>query len=89
MRGGDARSTWDLGLLPDARVRHYWDDDRLVGTWFAERVEGFDGVVWDAYYLYDAEARWDKSPPLAISSGATVMAERERLNTALLPLWAP
>jgi hypothetical protein len=89
MLGGDARSKWDMELLPDERVRHFGDEDRLVGSWFAEEVEGFEGVVWDAYYLYDAEARWDESPPVAISSGATGIAEREQLKTALLPLLAP
>jgi hypothetical protein len=89
MLGGDARCEWKLSLMPDIRVRHYWDEYRLIGSWFAKEVEGFDGVVWDAYYLYDAEARWDEAPPPSISSGATVIAQREQLQTALLPLLAP
>jgi hypothetical protein len=71
MLGDDARSKWDIELLADSRVRHYWNADRLVGTWFAEEVVGFDGVVWDAYYLYDARARWNESPLPAISTGST------------------
>jgi hypothetical protein len=87
--GGDARSKWDIQRLPDRRVRHYWDAARRVGSWIAEEIESFDGVVWDAYYLYDAGARWDESPPLAISIGSTIIAEREQLKTALLPQLAP
>lgn len=48
MLGGDARDEWALSLLPDARVAHYWDEERLVGRWFARNVEGWDGIVWDA-----------------------------------------
>jgi hypothetical protein len=76
---GDARDQWNADLLADARVRHYWDADGWLGRWFAVEVEGFDGIVWDAYYLYAAEARWDETPPVAFSSGATVIDRREEL----------
>ena len=89
MRARDGRDEWRPDLLPDGRVRHYWDEGLWVGRWYATDVESFDGIVWDAYYLYDAGARWDEASPVAISSGATVIAERERLRTALLPLWIP
>jgi hypothetical protein len=94
MRAGDARDEWDLALLPDARVRHYWDEGRLVGRWFARNVEGWDGIAWDAYYLYDHDARWEDSLPVAVSSGATVIERREALLAGLqqvteLPAPAP
>jgi hypothetical protein len=32
MYPGDARERSRLGLLPDARVRHYWDEQRSIGV---------------------------------------------------------
>ncbi|MCC6192547.1 MAG: hypothetical protein IT318_26270 [Anaerolineales bacterium] len=88
MLAGDARDEWDQALLPDARVRHFWDEERLVGRWFARKVEGWDGIVWDAYYLYDAEARWEGTLPVAVSSGATVIDRRETLLAGVQALMA-
>ena len=30
---GDSRSEWPPELLTDARVEHYWDEAKAVGTW--------------------------------------------------------
>jgi hypothetical protein len=89
MLGGDARAAWKPELLDDRRVRHYWDEDRLAGSWFARQVEGYDGIVWDAYYLYGADARWGESLPAAVSSGSTVIAERKQLEAGIKPMWTP
>lgn len=49
--------------MPDARVTHYWDGDRIVGQWFAE-YGGTDGrgqvfhSVWDRHFLYGSAAEW-------------------------------
>lgn len=33
---GDARDKWDGTDMPDVRVRHLWDGERVVGSWFSE-----------------------------------------------------
>ena len=35
-RGG-SREAWPKELLTDKRVTHYWDDQDIVGTWFAKQ----------------------------------------------------
>jgi hypothetical protein len=66
--------------MPDPRVIHYWDGKREVGQWFAEHVEGYEGVVWDAYYLYGSEAVWETVPPSPVGSGFTIDSEYETLE---------
>ncbi len=71
MLGGDSRSAWDEGVMPDERVLHFWDGDRAVGRWFAE-YEGYGGTVWDTYYLFGPEAAWGAAPELLLSVDATI-----------------
>jgi hypothetical protein len=56
--GGDRRSAGDAQIMPDARVRHFWDERRVVGAWFARQTayENNNGFVWDTYFLYGPEA---------------------------------
>lgn len=82
----DNRALWDGRNMPDARVMHFWDGERVVGQWFAEQVEGYQGVVWDAYYLYGPEAVWETLPAPLAGSGGTIYAERERLETQVMEL---
>lgn len=72
-------------LLSDPRVDHFWDEDRVIGRWYAgredERSEGSgDRVEWDAYFLYDPDATWDDSPPEPVSWGRTIVQTREKLR---------
>jgi hypothetical protein len=83
---GDKRSAWDAAILPDARVRHYWDEERIVGQWFARQVDGYEGTSWDIYYLYGPDATWDTVPGPLIGSGATIIGERQTLEAQIVPL---
>lgn len=83
MLWGDAREQWNGTTMPDKRVIHYWDGETVVGQWFAEKVEGYQGVSWDAYYLYGPDATWDSVPSPLIGSGSTIYGERETLKTQL------
>ncbi len=56
MLPGDSRDLVDRKVLNDHRVVNYYDPNRVVGTWFAEHTGG-GGIVWDAYFLYGADAR--------------------------------
>ena len=64
MLGPDSRSAWDGSVLSDSRVKQFWDEQRVVGQWFAEHVNGYRGTAWDVYYLYGPEAKWDTVPLL-------------------------
>jgi len=86
---GDAREAWDPGVIFDPRVKQFWDQEKLAGQWFAENVEGYQGIVWDAYYLYGPEAIWGEAPPPSLSSGGTIYGEGQQLEQALLPLLKP
>ena len=60
MRVHDARSEIDTSLIDDRRARHYWDEERVSGTWFAEADLGglgYAGIVWDAYFLFSVPSR--------------------------------
>lgn len=51
----DSRGEWNASVFEDPRVRDYWDEQRVVGRWFAERDVGglgYAGIVWDAYFYY-------------------------------------
>lgn len=80
MLWSDARVTWNGKTLPDTRVIHFWDGDLQVGGWFAKRVDGFEGVAWDVYYLYGPDATWETVPSRLVGSGGTIYGERERLK---------
>jgi hypothetical protein len=80
MLWSDARELWNGTNMPDPRVMHFWDSDRKIGQWFAEQVEGYEGIAWDAYYLYGPDAVWETTPTPLVGSGGTIYAEREVLE---------
>ena len=84
--GGDQRTSWDANLMPDQRVVHLWDAKRKMPAWFAQNIEGGGDFVWDTYYLYGPDAKWDKSPAPLISSGGTIISQKDELSSNVLPL---
>jgi hypothetical protein len=71
--------------MPDARVEHYWDKKKATGRWFQANVPSDykKPIMWDAYYLYDADAQWGIAPgstpePL-VSHGRTILETRKEL----------
>lgn len=87
MLWGDAREKWNGTTMPDTRVIHFWDGERRVGQWFAEHVDGYDGIAWDTYYLYGPDAVWETSPSPLVGSGRTIYAERETLEMQIRMLF--
>ena len=75
--------------MPDTRVTHFWDGDTLAGQWFAKQVDGYEGIAWDAYYLYGPNATWETVPSPLVSSGGTIYGERETLKMQLETLLKP
>ena len=87
---GDDRSTVDLDLMPDPRVIHYWDGERLLGTWLPQQ-EGYESITfgpiaWDTFFLYGPEAEWNEIPDPPLLSGRTIINKRGDLERNLLPL---
>ena len=92
MMPADSRAKWSANLLADSRVLHRWDEPKAVGTWFAPRTNAIkpqlapgaawgDGeILWDAYLLYGAAARWDEVPTSLIHWGRTIVAGRDTLK---------
>jgi hypothetical protein len=50
------------GLATDARVRHYWDGENVLGTAYQSAL-GLSGPAWDVYMLFDRTATWQGSTP--------------------------
>jgi hypothetical protein len=98
MYPGDMRAKWPSGLLTDSRVAHWWDEPKQAGTWLGERADGLrpklsEGsawsgeILWDAYLLYGAQARWDAELPTdLIRFGRTIVAGREALKAEMATL---
>jgi hypothetical protein len=85
MLSTDSRGAVDESNLPDARVRHYWDGEREVGRWLAARDLGglgYPGIVWDAFFFFGPDARWDDVPAPLAASGTTVVGQSGRLAEA-------
>lgn len=87
----DARSEWSGDLLPDPRVRHFWDEERIAGVWFAKANTGdlgYAGIVWDAYLLFGSDAVWETEPRPLAGAGTTVIGRRAELEDQARPLLA-
>ena len=46
----------------DPRVRNYWDEQRITGNAWQERL-GLSSFAWDVYFLFDRSASWQKAVP--------------------------
>lgn len=60
----DNPSAWDENLLNDARATHYWDEERLVGSWLLEhgKLDGKGTIFnayWDRFVIYSPSATWE------------------------------
>jgi hypothetical protein len=95
MYPGDARETWRPEVMPDPRVRHFWDDGRLLGREYYKALprlaprrspqtrELQGDVQWDAYYLYRPGVAWEKGYTDVVSWGRTVLATQDTLRADL------
>ena len=87
MLPGDAKPFVDLKLLNDRRVTNFWDERKLTGQWFSQHVmNAKGGTVWDAYFLYGAQAQWDQLPGPLVGSGGPVIGATDQLQQSVDPL---
>lgn len=93
---GDARQGWPSEVITNERVRHYWDEEKALGSWYGDRIGdmksqlvpesrgvGDDAILWDAYLVYGPEARWAEVPTGLRRWGRTVIGTRESLRSAV------
>jgi hypothetical protein len=80
---GDSRQRWDGAGMTDPRVQHFWDEQKVVGTWYTANVTHARGTTWDFFAVYGPDAR-DLSAPL--STGSTIIGHRTQLQASLAPL---
>lgn len=50
------------GLIPDERVRHFWDPHMAVGSLYQDRL-GLTEPAWDVWMLFDRNASWTSGGP--------------------------
>lgn len=87
MLKSDARSGWPDGALTDSRVTHYWDEDKVLGRWFAPKFqEGNEGAMWDTFLLYPPNAHWDQDITKPLAWGCPVIKDRDGLTRGLAEL---
>ncbi len=91
-RGG-SREAWPKELLTDKRVTHYWDEQDIVGTWFAKQGENIglaarDGIfLWDAFLLFSRDSIWEEYPNDLQTGSSPVMSSIKLLQESLLSMY--
>lgn len=86
MLGSDERSKWRASLLDDPRITHFWNEDMAIGKWFTDNMKEYRAlgpVAWDAYYLFDQNAKWGDAPGPVVAYGTPVFKATEPLAEAL------
>ena len=90
----DRREDWPAEVLDDARVEHFWDEEKTVGTFYMDHLETMDAaradgtsgitgaVLWDAYLVYGPDARWEGTPPDVRRWGRTILRTQDGLTDA-------
>ena len=72
--------------MTDHRVVHLWDQQDLLGNWFVNQLAGYQGSTWDAYLLFDKGAKWTGRSPTLVSSGSSVIDQKNALAQSILPM---
>ncbi len=78
----DRKDKWNPELLNDKRVKHYWDEDRVLGKWITKNFK--DGkhlgpIDWDSFYLFDKDGKWNESFENVKASGTPIARDAEKL----------
>jgi len=67
-------------------VVHLWDPQDIMGDWFVAHLPDNQASDWDAYWLFGPAAIWANQPPPLISSGSSVIGEKDTLAENIAPL---
>lgn len=74
--------------MTDRRVVHLWDQQDILGNWLVNQLPDNQGSTWDTYLLFGKEATWTTQPSTLISSGSTVIDQKDTLVQSIRPLLA-
>ena len=72
-------------LLVDGRATHYWDNNQLVSAVLGDAYGNPDRLVWDAFFVFSPDAKWDDGPPDPVETGSPVVEYMATLKSALSP----
>jgi hypothetical protein len=75
-------------LFRDDRVRHIWDGDNAIATWYTRKgpLESTAVFIWDAHYLYTSEAQWKDEPSHLIDAWHPVINGMDQLVSMITSL---
>jgi hypothetical protein len=80
MYPGDARWRWDGDAMVDPRVTHFWDEQKLVGSWFSAQLTDEPEPTWDYYAVYGPTERSLERP---LGSGGSIIGRRDDLEASV------
>ena len=89
---GAGRDAWPSELLTDKRVTHYWDEQDIIGIWFAKQGKNIgltarDGLfLWDAFLLFSKDSSWEEYPNDLQSGSSPVVGSIKLLQESLLSM---
>jgi hypothetical protein len=72
-----------MGRVPDARVRQYWDRNRMLSELLGEKQGERDTIVWDWVAVFPPGKTWDAKPPAPAWSDRPVVAVAEEFKKQL------
>ena len=73
-------------LLVDPRTTHYWDNEQQVSHALGAAYYGSPGqLVWDAFFVFGPDARWNDGPPHPLETGGPVVEHMPTLRSVLSP----
>ena len=70
--------------MDDARVTHFWDNERSVSDELATAY-GNRGLLWDAVFVFGPTAKWESTPPAPDGTGAPVVDAIADIERTLKP----
>jgi hypothetical protein len=82
----DRRDVWPPTALPDARVRHFWEEGSSISRWYGQNFRTRRPVPWNVYFLYTPGAGSLGVRDSVVSWGSWVSDSREKIRERLAHL---
>ena len=85
MLSSDRKDRVKLSLIPDNRVKHYWDEDKQLGKWISKNLgdcKHLGAIDWDSYYLFDENATWGDTLEDIKACGTPIVKNTKPLEVA-------
>ena len=72
-------------MLVDRRATHFWDNEQRVSHALGDAYGSPGQLVWDAFFVFEPNAKWGEQPPRPLGSGSPVVDHMASLNSQLNP----